>query len=360
MDLWDRVSDAATRAPFDRVDLLMHAALHAEGPEPSRSVAYVREAIGLVDAATDPQRAGLLHERLGQYSLAALDETTALAAYREGVRLVPAAPDSSTRSWVLSGLGRCYADIYQPAEAVAACQEALAVARAAGAKEVETRALVPLGHSLVLLGEVEAGLATLLHARRVATELGAIAEAAGAWTWFVGSLLDAGRFEEAAAAGLEAEGYASLHGLGARWAPAALFYRAAALFHLGNWGEAMETLTRARQYELPGPMELSVDALRLLIEALQGRFASANRRAARVRELAEKHGSWFTGALPQLALSQGDLLTVRKEVETILGDPDVRGRQVGWPAAFGLAAEAEMAALARSRLDESNSVNHAR
>ena len=67
----------------------MRAAFHAEGPAPSRSVAYIQEAIGLVDAATDPTRAGLLYERLGQYSRVALDAATALVAYQEAVRLVP-------------------------------------------------------------------------------------------------------------------------------------------------------------------------------------------------------------------------------------------------------------------------------
>ena len=68
LELWDQVPDAAARAPLDRVELLMRAAFHAEGPAPARSVAYIREAIGLVDPTIDPTRAGLLHERLGQYS----------------------------------------------------------------------------------------------------------------------------------------------------------------------------------------------------------------------------------------------------------------------------------------------------
>ena len=42
LELWDRVPDAAARAPLDRVELLTRAAFHAEGPAPSRSVAYIR------------------------------------------------------------------------------------------------------------------------------------------------------------------------------------------------------------------------------------------------------------------------------------------------------------------------------
>ena len=62
---------------------------------------------------------------------------------------------------------------------------------------------------------------------------------------------------EAAAAGLEAEAYASRHGLGARWAPVALISTAGALFQLGRWDEAAEALTRAQRYELHGLYELA-------------------------------------------------------------------------------------------------------
>ena len=150
LELWDQVPDAATRAPLDRVELLMRAAFHAEGPAPTRSVAYIRQAIALVDATVDPTRAGLLHERLGQYGSGILDVGAIVAACEEAVRLVPATPPSAARSWVLSGLGGCYAvQVNRPAEAVALCEEAVRVARAAGAREVESRAMVPLGSALV-------------------------------------------------------------------------------------------------------------------------------------------------------------------------------------------------------------------
>ena len=176
LELWDQVPDAAARATLDRVELLTRAAFHAEGPAPSRSLAYIREAIKEVDAEADPTRAGLLHERLGEYSHGNLDEATRLAAYLEAVRLVPVEPASAARSWVLSGLGTCYATSDRPVEAVAMCEQALAVARSAGAREVETRALLPLGISRVLLGDVDAGLLTLRQARDLATELGDVHE----------------------------------------------------------------------------------------------------------------------------------------------------------------------------------------
>ena len=155
-----------------------------------------------------------------------MDGATALAAYEEAVRLVPAEPPSAARSLVLSGLGRFYSETDRPAEAVAMCEEALSVARAAGARHVESRALVPLGTSQAALGDVERGLATLRQARELAVELGDVHEVARAWTSLAGALTTTFRWDEAAAAGLEAEAYASRHGLAARWAPIALMWTA--------------------------------------------------------------------------------------------------------------------------------------
>ena len=349
LELWDQVPDAAARAPLDRVDLLMRAAFHAEGPAPSRSVAYIREAIGLVDTAIDPTRAGLLHERLGQYSLFALDQASALAAYQEAVRLVPAEPLSAARSLVLSGLGRLYASTDRPVEAVAVCEEALSVARAAGAREVESRALLPLGLSLVLLGDVETGLATLRAGRKVAADLGDAHEVARALTWMVGALLEAGRYQEAAVAGLEAEAYALRHGLGVRWAPNALISMAGALFQLGRWEEASEALTRAQRYELHGLFELNVEAQLLLMEALQGNFEPAKRRVPRVLLLAQRFRSGWTAALAALAISQDNPLAARAAVASSVAHPDISVRQLGWGFAWGIRAEADLAGLARPR-----------
>jgi DNA-binding CsgD family transcriptional regulator len=352
LELWDRVPDAAARAPLDRVELLTRAAFHAEGPEPSRSVDYIREAIALVDSTADPTRAGLLHERLGQYCKKALDVATSEAAYREAVRLVPAEPPSAARSWVLSGLGRFLAGIERPVEAVAVCEEALSVARAAGAREVEARALVPLGMSRVMVGDVEAGLATMRRAREVAAGLGDVHGVAWASTWLSSALCDAGRYSEAATAGLEAEAYAVRHGLGARWAPDALIAVAEALFQIGRWDDAAEALTRAQRHELHGQFELQVAAQLLLMESGRGQFESANRRAPRVLVLAERFATGWTAALAELALWQDDPLAARAAVAGAIAHPDTPARDRGWAFASGITAEADIAALARSAHDE--------
>ncbi len=353
LELWDQVPDAAERAPLDRVDLLMRAAFHAEGPAPIRSVACIREAIRLVDPVTEPTRAGLLHERLGQYSWLTMDTATSFASYQEAVRLVPAEPPSAARSWVLSGLARYYVETDRPAEAVALCTEALSVARAAGTKEVESRALAPLGKSLVLLGDVEEGLATLRHAGEIANEVGNVDEVAGALTWLAYSLNDAGRYPEAVSAGLEAATYASDHGLGARWARNALGMVSLALMNLGRWDEATEASVRAQRYELFRVAELEVEGMLLVLEAVRGQFDEANQRAARVSLLAARH---TTGTVPtalaELALWRGDPLAARAAVASIDAHGGFPARYLGRAFSLGIRAEADLAALARARQDD--------
>jgi DNA-binding CsgD family transcriptional regulator len=208
--------------------------------------------------------------------------------------------------------------------------------------------------SQVLLGDVEAGLRTLRRARDVAAEVGDVHEVARALTWLADALSEAGRFPEAAAAGLEAEAYALRHGLGARWAPRALIAVANALFQLGRSDEASEALVRAQRYELHGLYELQVEAQLLLMEADRGQFEIANRRVPRVRLLAEKFPSGWTAALAALAFAQDDPLAAREAVATATAHPDTPARDIGWGLGSGIRAEADLAAIARSRHNEAN------
>jgi predicted ATPase len=68
LGLWDRVPDAEACAGMDRVGLLSRCAeaAYAAG-DPARAAELVRQALGLVDQARQPRRAGLLHEQLAHY-----------------------------------------------------------------------------------------------------------------------------------------------------------------------------------------------------------------------------------------------------------------------------------------------------
>jgi DNA-binding CsgD family transcriptional regulator len=214
----------------------------------------------------------------------------------------------------------------------------------------------------VLLGDVETGLATIRRGQEIASELGDAPEVAGALTWLAYSLREAGRHPEAVAAGLEAATYASRHGLGARWATNALESMSWALIDVGRWDEATEALFRAQQYELSRVKELEGEGMLLLLEALQGEFDAANRRAPRVSLLAARHTTGTApAALAELALWQDDPLAARAALVRIDDHPGIAARYMGGAFAAGIRAEADLAALARSRHDDAGlAESHAR
>jgi DNA-binding CsgD family transcriptional regulator/tetratricopeptide (TPR) repeat protein len=349
LELWDRVADATVRSPLDRVELLMRAAFHAEGPAPGRSIAYIREAIGMVDPTLDPTRAGMLHERLGQYSWNMLDTDTILAAYEEAVRLVPPEPPSRARAWVLAGLARCYSELDRPADARARCSEALAMASALGDRQVEARTLVVLGRSLTQLGDVDAGVATIGRGYDVAAEVADVHEQANALTWLAGALQESGRSTETVAACLDVEAFAIRHGIRGRWGAAALERGAWSLFDLGRWDEAEALLGRALLYELAGINEVMADAQLLLLETLRGQAEAARRRAPRVWALAERHPHpVILSTLTEFALWNDDPAAVRTAV-TMVGAPGREIRYIGYLLSPAIRAEADLASVARSR-----------
>ena len=117
LDLWERVPENLTEG-LDRIALMERAAAAAAAVQAYDSaVALIRTAID--EAGGDPIRIGVLHERLGRYSLLAADTAQAVAAYREGVRLVPAQPPTAERARVVAGLAQ-YLSGSSNAEAVAA------------------------------------------------------------------------------------------------------------------------------------------------------------------------------------------------------------------------------------------------
>ena len=145
----------------------------------------------------------------------------------------------------------------------------------------------------------------------------------------------------------QAEAYASAHGLRARWGINALGMVIGALIDLGRWDEAEAALTRVRHYELPDLLELQVEAMAFFLETGRGHFESANRRAPRVRLLAERFQTGHAAVLALLALWQDDPLAARAAIEDGPEDPFPRHRI--WALAAGIRAEADLAVLARAR-----------
>ena len=292
LDLWDRVADAATRSPLDRVDLLRRAALHAEGATPAKSLRLIREALALVDPAADPVRAGLLYERLGQYGTYTLPRSEIRAALQEAVRLIPSEPPSEARAWALAGLARFLVQFEVSDEAgLSSAAEAVEVAEAAGARSVQIRALAALGHALLLRGDVDAALDALRRGREIGEASGDVHELAGVLTWTVSVLYEAGRLQEAVDVGTAAETFAASHGLASRWAGPALLWVAEALIDLGRWSDADAALDRLARLPIHRRGQFELELRRLWLDARRGDVPNANVRLGRIHRLAVSGGA---------------------------------------------------------------------
>jgi DNA-binding NarL/FixJ family response regulator len=364
LELWDRVPNAAAVATVDRVDLLLRAAEAAnQSGQFQRAVGLTREAVAAIDPSADPLRAALAHERLGHYVLEAevelgweQVEVQMLAACRRAVELVPAQPPTALRARVAIGLARALAVTGAPDEARRWAEEALAVARAAGSTVDETHALATLGSLELQCGNVEAARSLVRDARRRAAvtgdrplELRAQCNL-GVLELDVGNLAVACTTLDEAAELAERSGLAwSSYGLDAQVLGGIAHYAA------GQWDRA-ERVAVAVDDRHPGAGLLS--AVALFVAVGRGR-ANAEERLARLAPLreADPFADYLAGGCEaDLALWQGDLDRARTLVRQTLSEVDrigeVRALSAIWPAALGLAAEADRAERARVASDE--------
>jgi tetratricopeptide (TPR) repeat protein len=162
-----------------------------------RAVELGRQAVGLVGDG-DPLRAALLHERLGNYLLAAGNRDAGVAARERAVELVPPQPPSSERAQVLAALGHALMLTWRHEESRTTCEQALTLARAVGARRAEFRAVAVLGVDLAYLGHGDEGLNQLWLGLRLAEESGGPEELVLAYCWLTDVLTMLGRPRESA------------------------------------------------------------------------------------------------------------------------------------------------------------------
>jgi DNA-binding CsgD family transcriptional regulator/tetratricopeptide (TPR) repeat protein len=242
IELWHEAPQARASTDLDVVELCRHGAeaAYLEG-DTDHAIGLVRRAMGQVDDATDPLRAGMLHERLGRYLWANGDaESESIGAYQRAVELVPDAP-TAERARVLTGLASAftYADRPDPS---AWCAEALRVARAAGARGEEGRALQSLGYCRAMAGDIKSGVDHCRQALTIAAELGQSDEHYRAYVALVATLRIAGRTAEAYTTAMEGVDLARRRGADRTYGNLLLGDAVELLLLLGRWDEADELL----------------------------------------------------------------------------------------------------------------------
>ncbi len=254
LELWDKVPGAAADSPLDQVAVLDRAAQVADyAGRCELAAALGNRALGQIDAAAEPLRAGVLLDRLSRYHWHALDRSAAMAAIERAVATVPADPPTWERARVLAAHGRVLMLVGRESQAMARCEEAIAVARQVGARAEEGQALNMLGTALCSLGQMEAGTAYLERAREIASELGEVADLVRAHINLASVLELSGRCAEAADAYLAGFDVARRFGAVGSYGPRVLPYAATALLSLGRREEAGQLVAEVFELDLESP-----------------------------------------------------------------------------------------------------------
>jgi DNA-binding CsgD family transcriptional regulator/tetratricopeptide (TPR) repeat protein len=359
LDLEPRLS-AAERAADDlpdHVDLLLLAARYADDlGEEDEAIAWLHAALAGVDPEQAPERAGLIHSRLGYSLWVAERNEEALAEHEEAVRLVPAEPPTAARARVLVGLGGWLMGAGRYGESRRICEEAAACAMAAGALAEEGRARSNLGSDLASLGEIAAGIEELEKARRIGEEAGLVDTLLVASANLAYQLIVADRFDDAIAAAERGVADATRYGLARRFGAHFRATSIDALFRAGHWDEA-EAMARAsleRQRSSFGTIYRDAAAARIF--ALRGHAADARDQLAAaeryaVGEIDADVGAFVALAGADAAVEAGDPGAAVAAAERGLAHLDTSDDVVlvGPLCAIGLRAAADLAEGARAR-----------
>jgi DNA-binding CsgD family transcriptional regulator/tetratricopeptide (TPR) repeat protein len=359
--LWDRVTDPESVAGIGRRTLLASAAEVASGAgEHERALQHVDAAIGeLADVTAPSRQVGLLCERKGSY-LMWLGQDDAAEWTGRAVALVPPDPPTRERAHVLATHALALMIGGRHDEASQAATAALEAAHRTGARTEEARARGALGSCLVMTSsDPGPGLRELEHAVALGRTSGD-AETVAHWSSnLTDALVRLGRFDEAAAAGLEAaQGAEQAHTLRNELGYV-LFNAAEALFLAGRWDDCEHVLDRVRDQHARGVMELWGFGLRALLHAVRGAddaAAAAIEDAAAMGTVQAEGTATVAAAHAHLALHRGDLEAARRNALDGLDAVTVGESEPGMATTSTLAdlclrIEADRAQLAHARGD---------
>jgi DNA-binding CsgD family transcriptional regulator len=354
LGLWDRVPDAAERAGMDRVSLRARCgeAAYAAG-DLARAAELVRQALALVDAARQPQRAGLLHEQLAR-CLRTLADPDALGEQQQAVRLVSPQP-SAERARVLGSLAQQLVRVDRFEEARGLAEQAVAIAEQVGARAEEATARTALGSALGYLGDADAGLAELAAARRLAMQADDVIVVLRAAANHSDRLLTAGRLEQAATVALDGIGEARRLGMARSYGPILAANATEALVALGRWDQAERVSREGLETSPSGPAYIALPLARAALELGRGDLDAAEARLRTVRRLlpapipeAQRAGPLFAG-LAELALWRGDLEQAKQLIAEAVSLVAANLRYAAPIYTLGVRVEADLAELARAR-----------
>jgi DNA-binding NarL/FixJ family response regulator len=355
LELWDRVPEMVAQTGSDRVDVLTAAAGVARFSDPTRSVAHIRTALALVDEVAEPERAAMLHVRLGRAEWINGHGDLALEAHRTAVRLVPSGSSPEARARALAGLAQILNLQDRHAEARPLADEAVELARAAEARQIEGHALNSRAVARSQEGEIEGALEDLRQALGIAESIGDVDDIGRAYTNRVWVLKVGGRFADAIELAFEGVGVARRLGFLAFLGTHLLCNAADLLFLLGRWDQSEAVV---REVDAIGPYginEILVRELDARLAVARGRFEDAERDLRAVAPRAARTLDRQCIGPVQASLAELALWRHRPADALEAAGDGIKHVGHGTPmtlaplVALGLRACADLAVLARAR-----------
>lgn len=352
---------------IDRSEILQRAAecavltgSYVRAIELGQQAIIAAELAGVADGHPDPNRLGLLHDRLRWFLWESGDRLAAGEAVAEALRLIPTDPPSAARARALgqaAGLRLFGGDVVS---ARTMAGEAVDVARAAHAMSEEAFGLGVLGWAEALTGEVDRGIDTYRRGLAIAERLGG-AEGIALGHANLAALLDrVGRTEGSLAAAREGFEIAKRLGVVRTYGGGLLGHVAKALFDLGRWDEAAAAADAGLEIDPVGGAAVWLLVNRARVDTNQGRFEEAGDHLRRAEALMKdqtgphRYQAALWAATAELAAWRGDLGTVRAITAAAQAGLD-RGAPldpaVGWLGWHALRAEADAAIAAHARQD---------
>ncbi|MBB4739673.1 DNA-binding CsgD family transcriptional regulator [Actinoplanes octamycinicus] len=269
LELWEQVPEAAELLGTCHLDLLEEAALVAiESGELHRALSLTRAALGDLDAAAEPVRAGRLLVRRAKL-LRTAGKSDGFAETKEAYRLLTEAPDGRDRAELLGEVAYLFAsmdgdEVERIWEQVRAAVDRLGDASA--------RVYAEITKGQVCAGWVPAadGLPILVRAVDEARAGGDDQALSHGLVNVSDVLFELGRYAESAAAAAEGVPHASRYGVSRTTGVYLLANQAEALIALGRWDEAEARLAEAGRQDPPGLMALPWLRLRARLRLARG------------------------------------------------------------------------------------------
>ena len=350
---WDDVRDAGQQAGYDRVELLIRLARAEElAGEVSLVLAHLRDAVALVDPATEPLRAALLQVRLCWALHITGRASVALGPAAAAVKLVPESPPSLARVGVLANLGGLEYILGRGDRA--ATTAAAAAAAAEQVPDPRAAAWVAQLRSRVawLIGQPDA-VALARRALRLGRQAGARGRALNVFHGLAEALDTAGNDRGVLQAYYGGYEHARRVG-GANYGAWLLCRACLTLIACGRTADAAEALHTAQRVRLSGIFEVYAQLAVAGLATLSGDFEAGRTAIEQCRRAAPEPLplAWrYCAAAAELELWAGDperACAAAAEGIAAVARTDYR-RHAGTLAWLALRATADRGELARAR-----------